>query len=149
MAHDIQRLSPLIGEWKVETSLGPAPARTTFEWALDGTFVLQRASIDIPGAPDALCIIAADGEGFRQHYFDSRGVVRLYAMTFDGRTWTLRREAPDFSDFGFAQRFSGELDGDTIRGEWLKTADGGPAADGVERVEGAWMHDFDLTYTRV
>ena len=69
-------------------------------------------------------------------------------MTFDGRTWTLRREAPDFSDFGFAQRFTGELDGDTIRGEWLRTADGAPAADGVERIDGDWMHDFDLTYTR-
>jgi len=144
----IDVLAPLIGEWKVETSLGPAPARTTFEWALDGTFVLQRSTIDIPEAPDGLCIIAADGEGFRQHYFDARGVVRLYAMTFDGRTWTLRREAPDFSDFGFAQRFTGELDGDTIRGEWLRTADGSPAADGVDRVDGDWMHDFDLTYTR-
>ena len=149
MAHDIQRLSPLIGEWKVETSLGPGSARTTFEWALDGTFVIQRSQIDIPEAPDSLCIIATDDDGYRQHYFDSRDVVRVYAMTFDGRTWTLRREAPDFSDFGFAQRFTAELDGDTIRGEWLKTADGGPAADGVERVDGDWLHDFDVTYTRL
>ena len=44
-------------------------------------------------------------------------------MTFDGHTWTLRREAPDFSDFGFAQRFHGGLDSDTIRGEWLETAE--------------------------
>ena len=85
MAEQMDRLSPLIGEWNVETSLGPAPATTTFEWALDGTFVLQRSTIEIPEAPDALCVIAADGDGFRQHYFDSRGVVRLYAMTFDGR----------------------------------------------------------------
>ena len=59
----IDHLAPSIGEWNVETSLGPASARTTFEWALDGTFVLQRSTIEIPEAPDALCIIAAEGEG--------------------------------------------------------------------------------------
>jgi len=25
------------------------------------------------------------GDGYTQHYFDSRGIARLYAMTFDGR----------------------------------------------------------------
>lgn len=134
----IDQLTPLIGTWDVETSLGPARARTSFEWALGGAFVLQRSAIDIPAAPDGLCIIAADeAGGFRQHYFDSRGVVRLYAMTFDGRVWTLRREGPDFSPYTFAQRFIAELDGDTIRGAWEKTGE-----------DGAWEHDFDLTYRR-
>jgi hypothetical protein len=133
---DIQELAPLIGAWNVETSLGPAAAKTTFEWALDGAFVLQRSTIDIPQAPDGLCVIAATEDGFLQHYFDSRGVVRLYAMTFDGRTWTLTREKPDFSDFNFAQRYVGELEGDTIRGAWEINDDG------------TWRKDFDLTYTR-
>ena len=138
MGHDIQRLSPLIGEWDVQTSLGAARARTTFEWALDGAFVLQRSEIDIPEAPDALCVITPDGEGFRQHYFDSRGVVRMYAMTFDGRLWTLRREAPDFTPLSFSQRFTAELEGDRFTGAWEATAE-----------DGSWQHDFDLTYTRV
>ena len=81
---DIGELAPLIGAWNVETSLA-APATTTFEWTLDGAFVLQRSTIEIPEAPNALCVIAAETNGFRQHYFDSRGVVRVYAMTFDGR----------------------------------------------------------------
>ena len=56
-------------------------------------FVEQRSSLPVEGAPDGLMIIApaAGGDGFTQHYFDSRGVVRLYAMTFDGREphqWT-------------------------------------------------------------
>ena len=141
---DIQALAPLIGTWNVETSLGPAAATTTFEWTLDGAFVLQRSTVDIPEAPDALMVIAAERNGFRQHYFDSRGVVREYAMTFDGRTWTLHREGADFH-----QRFVAELDGDTIRGEWLKSADGGPPADGDRRApQDGWEHDFDLTYTR-
>ena len=140
MENDIRRLSPLIGEWEMLTSLGEARARTTFEWSLDGAFVLQRSEIDIPEAPDGLCVIAPDEQtgAFRQHYFDSRGVVRLYAMTFDGRIWTLRREAPDFSSFNFSQRFTAELERDTMRGAWERTVD-----------DGGWEHDFDVTYTRV
>ena len=111
MAEQMDRLSPLVGEWSVETSLGAARATTTFEWALDGTFLLQRSQIDIREAPDGLCVIAPDGDDFRQHYFDSRGVVRLYAMTFDGRVWTLRREEPDFTPLNFAQRFIGRARG--------------------------------------
>src|SRR4051794_5971332 len=36
--------------------------------------------------PDGLWVIAAesDGDRYNGHYFDSRGIVRLYAMTFDG-----------------------------------------------------------------
>jgi hypothetical protein len=120
----------------VKTSLGPMPATTTFEWTLDGAFVLQRSTIEIPEAPNALCVIAAEENGFRQHYFDSRGVVRVYAMTFDGRTWTLTREQPDFSDFNFSQRYVGELEGDVIRGAWNINEDG------------TWRKDFDMNYTR-
>src|SRR3954470_7993795 len=102
MQSALERLAPLVGEWRVETSLPGAEgvrARTTFEWSLGGAFLLERSSVDLAEAPDGLCVIAADavGDGYTQHYFDSRGVVRLYAMTFDGRVWTLRREAEDFS----------------------------------------------------
>jgi hypothetical protein len=86
----IERLEPFVGEWRVETSLGDVRAVTTFEWALGGAFLLQRSEIDLPEAPDGLCLIGAAGDDFTQYYFDSRGVVRTYAMTFDGRTWTLR-----------------------------------------------------------
>jgi hypothetical protein len=96
----MERLSPLVGQWRVETSLAPPGeirAITTFEWALGGQFLLQRSELDHPDAPDALCVIGVDGDtgGFTQHYFDSRGVVRMYAMTFEAGVWTPRREAPD------------------------------------------------------
>ena len=93
-----------------------------FEWALDGTFLLQRVEISIPEAPDSLAVIGADPRGgaFAQHYFDSRGVVRVYDMTFEDRVWTLQRDSPDFSDLSFWQRYSGTFsaDGDTIEGAW-------------------------------
>src|SRR3954470_13656521 len=69
----------------------------------------ERAAADHPAAPDGCMAIAPDARrpgDFVQHYFDSRGVVRLYAMTFDGRTWTLTRLEPDFSPLDFRQRFT-------------------------------------------
>ena len=72
-----------------------------------------------------------------QHYFDSRGVARIYEMAFDGEVWTLERHGPrpDFS-----QRFSGRFDVDRNRivGAWEGSDDGV-----------SWSHDFDLTYTRM
>lgn len=142
----LKRLAPLVGEWNMETSLAPGGAvraRATFEWALGAQFLLQRTEIDHPDAPDTLSVIAVDPEtdGFTQHYYDSRGVVRLYAMTFDEGTWTLRRESPDFTPLEFAQRFVGSLspDGATIQGRW-ETSPPGAAM---------WQRDFDLTYTRI
>ncbi len=143
----LARLEAFVGAWNVEASLPTPPgvdvrARTEFEWVLGRTFLLQRAEISLPEAPDGLMVIApdADGDGYTQHYFDSRGVVRTYAMTFDGRVWTLTRETPDFSPLDFAQRFTGtfEDDGTTIRGGWEICHDGK-----------TWEHDFDLTYSKI
>jgi hypothetical protein len=142
----LERLTPLVGEWDLETSFAPpggVRARAMFEWALGGQFLVQRSEIDVPEAPDSLMVVAADPEtdGFTQHYFDSRGVVRLYAMTFDDNVWTLRRESPDFTPLSFAQRFVGTMsdDGDTIEGRWETMPPGGST----------WEHDFDLTYKRI
>jgi hypothetical protein len=108
---------------------------------LDRQFLIQRTEISIPKAPDSLIVYARDheGEGYTQHYFDSRGVVRLYEMTFDGRVWTLEREKPDFSPLGFSQRYTGTLsdDGDTIEGRWE-----------IKHPGSGWETDFDLTYRR-
>lgn len=149
-AEALARLDVLVGEWAVEARFpdgersspsGPA-ARSCFEWALDRQFLLQRTEIPDSDVPDSLAIIgteATDGT-YTQHYFDSRGVARLYAMTFTDRVWTLRRESPDFAPLDFHQRFTGTLgeDGDTINGAWEIRRDG---AD--------WQHDFTLDYRRV
>ena len=129
----MKRLEPLIGEWKVRSSLGDVRAVATFEWTLGGAFVLQRSQIDLPEAPDALCVIAAAGDDFTQHYFDSRGVVRIYAMTFDGATWTLERDGEDF-----AQRYVGEFGGNRIEGRWEIKQPG----------EADFRLDFELSYDR-
>ena len=88
-----------------------------------------------------MCVIGPDaaGDGYTQHYFDSRGIARIYAMTFDGRTWTLERHARDFSPLPFHQRWVGTMsaEGDAIDGRWETSPDGR-----------AWELDFELAYRR-
>jgi hypothetical protein len=139
----MDRLEPFIGEWALEASFPDAPVgRSVFEWALDGRFLVQRSEIPHSAAPDGLQIVATDPESgeYLQHYFDSRGVVRLYSMTFDGRVWTLLRDKPDFSPLNFGQRYIGEFseDGHAIAGRWESSEDGS-----------TWELDFELNYTRV
>jgi hypothetical protein len=60
----LERLEPLVGEWRIEAPAFTLPpevagkARTSFKWALGGAFLLQRISIPVPGAPEALSVIA-------------------------------------------------------------------------------------------
>ena len=117
-------------------------ARVTFEWVGDQAFVLERWTVPIPEAPDGLAVIRWDeGRGtFLQHFFDERGVARVYEMTLGDGVWTLERTKPDFSDFAFSQRFSG-----TFR-------DDGKRIDGTFEIAHdhvTWEKDFDVVYTRV
>ena len=143
----LERLEPFIGAWRIEAPAFPLPpglaeeARMTFEWTLGGAFVLQRSSVPVPEAPDGLCVIGVDaaGDGYTQHYFDSRGIARVYAMTFDGHEWTLERHAPDFTPLPFHQRWVGTFSGtDAIHGRWETSPDGR-----------RWQLDFELSYQRV
>ncbi len=149
----LARLEVFVGEWLIEARFPgdqPAPAnakeegpqaRSWFEWALDGQFLVQRTEVPIPGAPDSLTIVSADSEtgAYTQHYYDSRGVVRVYAMSLADGLWTLTRESPDFTPLDFRQRFTGTFSDDVnvISGAWEKGLGGA-----------GWEHDFALTYRR-
>jgi hypothetical protein len=115
---------------------------TVFEWTLDGKFVTQRGALDHPDAPDVFALISlnATDDGFTQHYFDSRGVVRVYDMTLTKNVWRLGREDPDFTPLDFAQRFSGLIgdDGLTIDGAWE-----------IRQDNVTWINDFVVTYRKV
>ncbi|MDQ6775208.1 MAG: hypothetical protein M3071_03080 [Actinomycetota bacterium] len=138
----LQRLEAFVGAWREEVAGADGNAGTmTFEWALDRQFLLQRSELADPEFPDSFGIIAVAEDGsYTQHYFDSRGVVRVYAMDLTDGTWTLVRDAPDFTPLDFSQRFIGKFapDGATITGAWQTATDGGD-----------WQRDFDLTYTRI
>lgn len=145
MSAAIERLEPLVGEWNVVAALSPDdnPAgRCVFEWVLDGAFLIERSEIPGP-VPDSVSLysVAADGGGFTHHYYDSRGVARLYAMTLEDGVWTMSREAPDFSPLRFHQRYTGRFDAGAARidGAWEVSHD-----EGV-----TWELDFELTHTRI
>lgn len=143
----LARLDVLVGDWRIEAPAFPlAPdlagrVRMRIEWALGGAFLRQTSSIPVPEAPDGLCLIGPDrdGDGYTQHYFDSRGVARLYAMTLAGRAWTLERRAPDFTPLDFEQRWTSELSDDarTIAGRWE-----------IKHPGREWELDFELVCTR-
>jgi hypothetical protein len=138
----LARLDLFIGEWVMEakfpSGLGGS-GRAVFEWALGRQFLTCRT--EVPGAPDAIMIMGY-GPGrlpYCQHYFDSRGVARLYAMDLSDGVWTLLRDSPDFTPLEFAQRYTGTLaaDGQRIDGQWESARDGS-----------AWELDFHLSYTK-
>jgi hypothetical protein len=120
--------------------------RTEFEWMTGGQFLVQRWEVSHPDAPDGIAIIGLDPQGeayleeYLQHYFDSRGVARVYAMSFAEGVWKLVRDSPDFSPFEFSQRFAGTFsdDGNAIQGRWEISHD-----------HSSWEHDFDLVYKKV
>ena len=101
---------------------------------------MQRWEVPVPEAPDGIAVIGwhADRGTLLQHYFDNRGVARVYAMGFADGVWTLSRDEVDLSPLDFRQRWPGTLDGDTITGAWEISHDGS-----------TWEHDFELRYQRV
>ncbi len=135
-------LDVLVGEWTVELQGhgDVPPGRVTFEPTLDGHYLVQRSEVPDP-YPDSMAVISFDAEtgGYRQHYFDARGVTRVYRMDVRSGVWQLVRDEPDFSPLDFAQRFVGRFssDGRTIHGHWDTAGE-----------DGAWVRDFDVVFTR-
>jgi hypothetical protein len=141
----IELLEPFIGEWTLEVDFPGADeveSKAVFEWVLGGAFLQERSEVDHPAAPDGICIIGTnDAGGFTQHYFDSRGIARVYEMTFEDGVWQLLRVKPDFTPLSFSQRYLGRFseDGKRIDGQWETSNDGGAT----------WELDFHLNYLRV
>jgi hypothetical protein len=146
-ADTLGALAPFLGDWKLLAAFDDAPpadigARVSFEWLAGERFLIERWQVPIPEAPDGIAIIGGDPEregDYLQHYFDSRGVARVYRMSFADGVWSLWRDTPDLSPLDFSQRFSGTFgdDGTTITGRWEICHDGT-----------TWERDFDLTYAR-
>lgn len=151
----LKPLNRLVGTWTTEATHPAVPGvvvhgTAIVEW-LDGErFLMHRARSDHPDFPDALSIIghmehdragSADGEvlaagksPLRMHYFDSRGVFRVYETSIADASWRLCRDAT-----GFSQRFTGMLSdgGDTIVGRWE-----------LRRDDVHWADDLAITYRR-
>jgi hypothetical protein len=136
----LELLRALAGTWTTEGahSLLPDAAihgETTFEW-LDGErFLVMRSHYDHPEIPDAITVTGVVDEQLTMHYFDSRGVHRVYSVEMSADTWRFWRDDP-----GFSQEFTGTFseDGDTITGRGRSSRDGAK-----------WDDDVALTYRRM
>ena len=131
-------LDALVGEWTVEATHPAFPSTvvhglTEFEWLEGKKFLVVRAKTDHPDFPDSISVIGDTG-GLRMHYFDSRGVDRVYEVEVSENVLKFSRDAP-----GFDQRFTGtfEDDGDTISGLWKLAQD-----------NTTWEDDLRITYRR-
>jgi len=139
-----ENLMPPAGRWgeNIDAPLHsdePAKGEMTLEWLRDEKVMVQRSVADEPMFPESIAVVipADSGDEFAVHYFDSRGVSRVYRMTFEENVWKMWREADGPDDFD--QRFEGTLSegGRKIEGAWRRVEDG------------EWLEDFELTYTRL
>ena len=146
----MQEFEPLIGTWHGDGELPIEPPITiSVEATIErlGAFIVLRTVGEPAEMPDTLSVIggAPDGQPQPMHYFDSRGVKRLFMTAVEGSTWRIWRaptedwNGPDGP--GFNQQFIGEIsaDGTTIEGRWERGM--GDAGD-------AWELDFPITYRR-
>jgi hypothetical protein len=110
------------------------PGQSTFEWLEGQRFLIQRSRYDHLEIRDAMAVFGITDEQLSMHYFDSRGVYRVYAVSLSGGAWRFSRDAP-----GFSQRFTGTFsdDGNTITGRVELSEDGS-----------TWADDFLITYRR-
>jgi hypothetical protein len=138
----LKELELLVGEWTLEAippngKPWPGEAHATFEWLEGGQLLLGRTSIEMPDAPDSVCVYGCDAANgtYFQLYTDDRGVCRVYEMSIGNGEWKLWRDGPPFS-----QRFTATIseDGNGIEGRWELAEDGE-----------TFRTDFDLVYTRV
>lgn len=147
-------LNRLVGTWSTEATHPAMPGvvvhgSVVVEWLEGERFLLHRARTDHPDFPDALLVIGfterdridktasveptSDKPQLSVHYFDSRGVFRLFGVSIDQEALRLWRDAP-----GFSQRFTGTFAGsDTIVGRWQMSP------DNIH-----WNDDLQITYRR-
>jgi hypothetical protein len=145
----VKQFESLIGEWHGEGEFPDPPMKMSAETTIErlGEFIVMRSVAEPAELPDSISIIggAAKGEPQPMHYFDGRGVKRLFLMAIDDSTWKIWRapgedwNGPDGP--GFNQRFIGEIsaEGTTIEGRWER---------GMGEAGDQWEIDFPFTYVR-
>lgn len=134
MTRDFGSLARLVGTWAFRMRHVALPDVVTgvqaYEFVLDGAFLQQRWRYDHPEFPDAVSLISPT----RMHYFDVRGIARVFDLTSDETGWSIVRLDADFGQ-RMTFRFQGE-DGITGTGEMSHD-------DGT-----TWVHDFTIEGAR-
>ena len=128
---------PLVGDWTTEATHAFLPGvvisgRSSMELlGVDG-FLLHRTWYDHPEIPDAVSLLGGD----EVHYFDARGVVRLFALTVTADGWMMERPQRG-EDFGQRMTWVVDHEAKMIRGNSQLSC------DGVR-----WDDDLEVVYRR-
>ncbi len=95
----LKDLSLLAGDWEMELSNAaflPGPSDVvkgygSFAWLEDQAFLELRQGAKAPEAPSAIWLISRDESTpeYQVLYYDSRGVSRVYAMSFQDGVWKM------------------------------------------------------------
>jgi hypothetical protein len=132
----------LVGTWSIDASHAMLAGdeicgEMMFEW-LDGhRLLIQRSHYDHVDIPDAIAVFGVIDGQLSMHYYDSRGVHRIFALSFIDGTLRYARNAPA-PDFSQRMTFTLSGDGNTITGQ------GELSRDGTN-----WQEDLAITYRRV
>lgn len=144
----LKKLDRLVGAWTSEATHPKMPGvvvkgTATFEWLEGERFLIQRGRNEHPDFPDGMWIIGytdQDRAGeqahgpMTAHYFDERGVSRIFQFGVDDNAFHWWRDAP-----GFSQRFTGTFE------------DGGNTIVGLSQLredDVHWHDDLAITYRR-
>jgi hypothetical protein len=145
----LELLDRLAGSWLTEATHPSFPdvvqGTADIQWLEGKRFLIQRARNDHPDFPDSISLIgfterdrvdasAPTEPQLELHYYDSRGVFRIYRASVDDVALHFERLAP-----GFSQRFTGTFadGGNTIRGLWQLCED-----------DLHWHDDLAITFRR-
>ena len=128
-------LDHLLGTWNITMRhaemVEPVAGQQRYERVLGDAFVMLHWTFDHPEFPDALALLNES----TFHYFDVRGVTRVFDFEIGKSAWTMIRRDDDFW-----QRCRVRLtDVDAMAGTGENSFDGGAT----------WQHDFDIVYSRV
>ena len=128
-------LDQLLGTWEFTMRHSAMPQPVTgwqrYERVLDGAFVLQHWTYDHPDFPDAMALLSDD----RYHYFDVRGITRVFELEVDDAGWSMIRLDEEFSQRHTA-RFRGS---DAMESTGEVSHDNGAT----------WRPDSTMTHRRV
>jgi hypothetical protein len=137
---EVAPFEALVGEWEVDMIHQALPdtvvhGSASFEWLEGERFMIYRASAEHPDFPEGISIIGVTDGRLTMHYFDSRGVFRVYETSLEDGIWRIWRDAP-----GFSQRFEGSISEDrsTIDGLFELSED-----------DSTWQEDMRVTYRQV
>jgi hypothetical protein len=141
---DLERLGRrLVGAWTTEATHPAVPGTIVsgtadVQWLEGERFLIFRAHNEHPDFPDSISILG-DTDGLKWHYFDSRGVYRIYELRVTDDGWGISRDAAGSDAQAFSQRLAltFEDDDDTMEGRSAISYD-----------NEAWQDDLQITYRR-